>query len=114
MLVKLDIGERVIVTCRVAYSHPDKITGLRDSPEPKDKEGMLFLWDEPRDIEMTMYGMRFPLDILFCGEDGRVERIVPSVKPGVLSIRGYGSAVIELRAGTCEAYGISVGDLVTT
>lgn len=47
--------------------------------------------------------MRFPLDIIFCGRDGRVLKVVESVGPWrMTAVWRQGFAVIELAAGTTE------------
>jgi uncharacterized membrane protein (UPF0127 family) len=54
--------------------------------------------------------MRFPIDVLFVGRDGRVLKIVPQVGAwrATASFRAF--AVIELAAGTLQRQGLMPGD----
>jgi uncharacterized membrane protein (UPF0127 family) len=54
--------------------------------------------------------MRFPIDVLFVGRDGRVLKIVPQVGAwrAAASFRAF--AVIELAAGTLQRLGLMLGD----
>jgi uncharacterized protein len=58
-----------------------------------------------------MFGMRFPLDIVFISDDGRVVAVYPNLKPW-RSTRFHGSAryALELPAGTIHATRTAVGD----
>lgn len=59
-----------------------------------------------------MFGMRFPIDVLYVGGDDRVVRIQESLKPwriGPLYTRGA-KYVIELPTGTIRETGTQAGD----
>ena len=60
-----------------------------------------------------MFFMRFPLDVVFVDADGRVLRVLHSIRPWRAStpVRGA-KAAIELAAGTAARYGVSTGSVV--
>ncbi|MGA7987478.1 MAG: DUF192 domain-containing protein [Candidatus Dormiibacterota bacterium] len=61
-----------------------------------------------------MFFMRFPLDIAFIDEDGRVVRLYHGLRPWRMSrIVRRAKAAIELRSGTLAHAGVTVGDLLT-
>ena len=62
----------------VARTDEERARGLQDITElPKD-EGMLFIYEEPRDVGYWMKDTKIPLDIVFIDED---EKVI-SVKQG--------------------------------
>lgn len=66
---------------KVARTPEEQITGLSKTKRlPKD-EGMLFVYDEPQDLEFTMEDTSIDLDIIFIDEDNCVIS-VHSVKAG--------------------------------
>jgi uncharacterized membrane protein (UPF0127 family) len=60
-----------------------------------------------------MFFMRFPLDVLFVDGDGRVLRVLDTIRPWRASsfVRGA-KAGIELPAGTAARAGVSTGTVV--
>jgi uncharacterized membrane protein (UPF0127 family) len=52
--------------------------------------------------------MRFPIDVIFAGNDGTILKICPAVKPWRLAVALKAFAAIELAAGGAAA--ASVGD----
>lgn len=58
-----------------------------------------------------MLFMRFAIDAVFLDRAGRVVRIVPDLRPWVLSTAARGAdEVVELPAGTIVATGTQAGD----
>jgi len=61
-----------------------------------------------------MFGMRFPLDIVFLDGKGRVLELVPSLRPWKKTRRVPGAEyVIEVPTGTIKTSGTKVGDELT-
>jgi uncharacterized membrane protein (UPF0127 family) len=54
--------------------------------------------------------MRFSIDVIFMGGDGRVVRIVRDLKPWQLAMAIGARSVIELPAGGLRDSGVTVGD----
>ena len=49
-------------------------------------------------------GMRFALDLIWLGDDGRIVDVSASVRPWRFVTRAHASAVVECRAGTGAAF----------
>src|SRR5699024_7168987 len=64
--------------------------------------------------QIHTFGMRFPIDVAWCDETGRVLRVA-RVEPNRLSPWVFRSrAVLEAEAGAFERLGIGVGDHLAT
>jgi uncharacterized membrane protein (UPF0127 family) len=86
---------------------------VRDLPP---NEGMLFPQSAPQVANFWMKNTYIPLDMVFVGEDHRIEKIIARAKPFSLSLDSSDQpviAVIELEGGDTEALGIRVGDKVS-
>ena len=57
--------------------------------------------------------MRFPIDVVFLDGNGRVVKIIPSMKPWRTALGGRGArSALELEAGAAEANGLEPGDVI--
>jgi len=89
---------------------------FRDSM-PAD-HGMLFLFDQPQELQFWMKNCRMPLDILYFDEKYKmvsVQQRVPPCQNGGNSCPTYPSNgqakyVLELNAGTADKLGVKPGD----
>lgn len=60
-----------------------------------------------------MFGMRFPIDVAFLASDGRVLFIHHKLRPNRFSRPVWrAEGALELAAGTLEATGTAVGDVI--
>ncbi len=87
--------------------------GLMFRSELPEMNGMLFVYDEKRDISMWMRNTFISLDILFIDEGGKIMTIAESTQPRSLSLirsGGEAKAVLELNGGLTKRLGIQVGD----
>lgn len=57
---------------KIAYSDDEKEIGLQNINNLPDKEGMLFVWEEPEEVSIWMKDTKIPLDIIFINEDMEV------------------------------------------
>jgi uncharacterized membrane protein (UPF0127 family) len=81
---------------------------------PRD-QGMLFLLDPPRPMDMWMKNTYISLDMVFFNADGRITRIHARAEPqseNIISSGGEVAGVLELLAGEAERRGIRVGDRI--
>lgn len=60
----------------IAESQEDKANGLKGVKKLPENKGMLFVWDKPQKVSMTMQDTIIPLDQIFIDEDGEVLKIV--------------------------------------
>ncbi|WP_256685072.1 DUF192 domain-containing protein [Halococcus qingdaonensis] len=107
------------VDVRIAESRQQKIVGLSETATLRNGSGMLFPYDESGDHTYVMRGMDFPLDIVFIGDDGRINAIESAPAPGPnqdgndIQRTGTGKYVLEVPRGWMESHGIDVGHRVT-
>ncbi len=100
------LGSRI----RVAYTFWSRMRGYLGRPSPAEGEGMLLV---PCNSVHT-YGMRFPLDLIFLDDSGRVLRSIPRVRPWEKPKRVTSAHyVLEVPAGTIEATETTTGDELT-
>jgi len=106
-------GQEVPIDVEVAEDPKEKALGLMFRTELPDNKGMLFHYDETRELSMWMHNTYIPLDMLFIRPDGvihrieiesalgRAEHLVTSIEGRALSPR-----ILELRG----RLGAAVGD----
>ena len=76
--------------------------------------GMLFLFPSDQRISMWMKNTYLSLDMVFLDASGRIQIIAPRTTPLSLDIIAPpqpARAVLELKGGTCDAFGIRAGDV---
>jgi hypothetical protein len=97
------LGGRVAV----ARTHWSRLRGMLGRPEPEPGEGLLIV--PCRGVHM--YGMKYPLDVVFLDQEGGVVDVRPDLQPGTRTgfIKGSHYA-LEIPAGTIAASGTRVGD----
>lgn len=109
------IGDRAIPV-EVARTADETRRGLSFRESLPENEGMYFAFPTAEPQTFWMYGMQFPLDILFI-RDGIIVNIASNVPPPKNDIdvpataRSAGAAdgVLELNAGKAEEWGIQAG-----
>ncbi len=90
-------------------------TGLMFREKMPKNTGMLFDFKEPRRIAMWMKNTILPLDMIFIAPNGKIMDIAENTTPfstNIIAAKRPASAVLEVRAGTCNHYGIRIGDRV--
>lgn len=89
--------------------------GMMFVREMDEHTGMLFMFPENRPVTMWMKNTYVPLDLLFLNAQGKIDYIAASATPLSEKILGPPTpeyAVLELKGGACEHFGIQVGDQV--
>ncbi len=89
--------------------------GLMFIRELDEHTGMLFMFPGTEPVIMWMKNTYVSLDLLFLNAQGRIDYIAANATP--LSEKRIGPAkpefaVLELKGGACEKFGIKVGDTV--
>ena len=77
--------------------------------------GMLFMFPENKPVSMWMKNTYVSLDLLFLDAHGKIDYIEANATPRSLAIIGPKTAeyaVLELKGGACEQFGIKLGDHV--
>ncbi len=99
----------------VADTDAHRQQGLMFVKSLPDNGGMLFVFDQPRKIQMWMKNTLIPLDMLFIDANGRVDSIAVNTIPMSLDIIESKSAVLgvlELAGGATTRLGIRAGAIV--
>ena len=89
--------------------------GLMFVREMDDHAGMLFKFPTSDILSMWMKNTYLSLDLLFINDDGRIDYIAARATPLALDIISAPKperAVLELKGGASELFGIKVGDRV--
>ena len=99
----------------VADTWLSRIRGLMFRDTLSENQGMLFRYDGETPVTFWMKYVRFPLDLIFVSETGRIVKIHENAQPDdPTPIRSDVpvSAVLEIRSGTHRSARITVGDTI--
>lgn len=118
-----DIGPNVLkigdaeLRILIADTPALRTQGLSGRAMLHDNEGMLFIFETPGKYPFWMKDMRFPLDIIWIGDDRRVTEITPNVSadsyPRHFSPHVPVRYVLEVNAGFSRRFGIATGTPVS-
>ena len=89
--------------------------GMMFIREMDEHTGMLFMFPENKPVSMWMKNTYVSLDLLFLNAQGKIDFIAEKATPRSEAIIGPPTpefAVLELKGGACEHFGIKVGDKV--
>jgi len=97
------LGNRIMLV----DSWPGRLRGYLGRPAPEPGEGMLLVQCNA----VHMYGLAFPLDLVFMSNGGDVVRTIEALQPWKRSPRvGDAHFALELPAGALAASYTNVGD----
>lgn len=105
----------ITITAEIADEPNEIATGLMFREGIAQDRGMIFDFGTPREPNMWMRNVPFPIDMVFLGEDGSVLTIVAHaqaeserhINPG-FPVKG----VLEIADGQASQFGIRPGDMV--
>jgi uncharacterized membrane protein (UPF0127 family) len=89
--------------------------GMMFIREMDEHTGMLFMFPGNQRVIMWMKNTYIPLDLLFLNAQGKIDYIAEKATPESEARIGPPTpeyAVLELKGGACEHFGIKVGDKV--
>jgi uncharacterized protein len=89
--------------------------GMMFIREMDEHTGMLFMFPENHPVSMWMKNTYVSLDLLFLNAQGKIDYIAERATPRSEAIIGPPTpefAVLELKGGACEQFGIKVGDKI--
>ena len=93
-----------------------QVQGLSGRKSLSENKGMLFVYEKPAMPGFWMKDMRFPIDIIWLGEDIRVAGIEAHVPPETYPAVFYSPSpvryVLEVNAGWAERNGITSGSKI--
>jgi uncharacterized membrane protein (UPF0127 family) len=107
-------------TCEVARTSKERTRGLMDRKELGEKEGMLFVYDTPQNVNFWMKDTPIPLDIIFILEnltvisvqEADVQLDVPDNELTRYESPAPVKWVVEINQGLSAFYGIEEGTKV--
>ena len=108
-------ARRIVFEAWRADTNETRAQGLMFVEELEPSQAMIFIYDPPREVSMWMKNTYVPLDMLFADLSGCIVTVAANAKPLSLdTIAGAGPVayVIEIKAGTAAAHGITAGDRV--
>ncbi len=96
----------------IADTPEARARGLMERTDLDEGEGMLFLFDPPREVAFWMKNTPLPLDIIYIDARGVVLNVAERTTPyseTPLPSEGVARAVLEVNAGLSERFGIGPG-----
>jgi uncharacterized protein len=100
-----ELGTRI----RIADRWLARLRGMLGHPAPEPGEGLLLT----PCTSVHMYGMRYPLDVVFLDRGGTVVALYPSLLPGARTSWHRNAAhALELPSGTIIRVGVNLGDVL--
>jgi uncharacterized membrane protein (UPF0127 family) len=113
-LVAVTKGGEKSFSIEVADTSAEREAGLMFREAMADDHGMLFVFEQSREVDFWMKNTPMPLDLIFVGQDGKI-RAIKQGEPQSEAIVSPGEPVrfvLELKAGTAAGEGIEAGDLL--
>ncbi|HTV68469.1 MAG TPA: DUF192 domain-containing protein [Rhizobiaceae bacterium] len=113
LLAVTDGGEKSF-TIEVADDPAERSAGLMFREEMDNDHGMLFVFEDTRQVGFWMKNTPMPLDLLFIAPGGEVKAILPGepFSEAVITPGEPVRFVLELKRGTAKASGIEQGDML--
>ena len=111
-------GKVILENIEVAESIWKKTKGLMFRKNLPKRSGMLFIFDEDKKPGFWMFGMRFPIDIIYLDKDMKIVDIKYNVRPMGISPRSWKihypeqsvRYVLETCTGFSKEYELNNGD----
>jgi len=106
------------VNVEIKDTPEERTLGLMFRESLDEKEGMLFIFEQPAEYSFWMKNMKIPIDIIFLNENKEIVTIHSSVPPCVSEScelyhpSGPALYVVEVKAGFSERHGLKEGDKV--
>lgn len=102
-------------TVEIASTPDERAMGLMFREELGPNAGMLFDFQEEREVSFWMQNTLIPLDMIFIGTDGVIRKVHVNARPRDTTSIPSGEPVrfvLEIPGGRSVELGISVGDRV--
>ncbi|MCA1991446.1 MAG: DUF192 domain-containing protein [Coleofasciculus sp. S288] len=111
----LSYENRQVATLEVKATPKEQAMGLQGQDNLPSSSGILFPVQPPKLVQVWMYNVKFPIDIIFL-KDGKIQGIIESAPPCSIQERctiyrsqGAVDTVIELPAGTAKTFNLQAG-----
>jgi uncharacterized protein len=103
--IRLERGPVVCERGELATTLWKRTKGLLGRSGLDDDQG---LWIPTGSIHM--WGMRFPIDVVYADREGRVVKLVRGIRPWRMSMCLGAKVALELPVGAIDRSGVQVGD----
>lgn len=117
-VVGLSSGNKVVkIYAEVAATEKAQEIGMMFRRSMRDNDGMLFVFNDSQVRNFWMRGTYIPLDIIFIGVGGGIIKIHRNAVPKdetLISSDSPAIAVLEVKGGMTEKWGINAGGSVNT
>jgi uncharacterized membrane protein (UPF0127 family) len=117
--LEIQTKEKIVrVNVEIADTEEKRQKGLMFRKSLGDNEGMLFVFEDERNVTFWMKNMFVPLDMIFISSNGTINEIKENVQPCLVEpCELYQSIypskyVLEMNANFCKKNGISVGNSI--
>jgi len=106
------------VNVTVADDSEERYVGLSEHDSLPADEGMLFVYEEERELTFVMRNMDFGIDIIYVDSEGCITGVNPAPEPGPDEVGenqrypGEGQYVLEVNLGVASDNGVEAGDPV--
>ncbi len=111
----LSYENRQLATLEVKATPKEQAMGLQGRDNLPAASGILFPVQPPKLVQVWMYNVKFPIDIVFL-KDSNIQGIIESAPPCFIQERctiyrsqGAVDTVIELPAGTAKKFNLQAG-----
>ncbi|TDE10032.1 DUF192 domain-containing protein [Dyadobacter psychrotolerans] len=104
------------IDVEIAENDAERNKGLMYRPYIPDSTGMLFIFQEPRELGFWMKNTQIPLDIIYADAGKKIISIQKNTKPfseESLPSNGVAKYVVELNAGFSDRNDIKPGDAIS-
>lgn len=104
---------QVAIDIEIADTDFDIQTGLMYRTSMKEKQGMLFMFEEESERYFYMKNTKIPLDIIYIDASNKIVSFQKNAKPfdeSSLPSNAPAKYVLEINAGLTDTWGLAVGD----
>jgi uncharacterized protein len=115
LAIRTSVGKVVNFKIWEADTPKREEQGMMFVREMDEHTGMLFMFPQNRPVTMWMKNTYVSLDLLFLNAQGKIDYIAASATPrseAIIDPPTPEFAVLELKGGACEQFGVKVGDQV--
>lgn len=116
VLFKRDGKQIKKIDVEIAENDAERSKGLMYRPYIPDSAGMLFIFQEPRELGFWMKNTQIPLDIIYADAGKKIISIQKNTKPfseESLPSNGVAQYVVEVNAGFSDRNDIKPGDAIS-
>jgi uncharacterized membrane protein (UPF0127 family) len=109
---KISANSLNLLEARTPAEHSQGLMGVH---ELNQRDGMIFIFPQPRAVSFWMKNTPMPLDMIFVNSARKVSQIHRKTTPYTLNhIHSLGKVgwVIEMKAGSADAFGIKEGQVL--